>query len=202
MNFKSIRLGEDGMKNLKSIVSATLLACTLAACDSTPAGGASTAENSAAPPENAMTEEKTTTVEAMQKPETLAERRDLRMKLAGQQADKVSALKSVDSDGSEAAVGEVPDEIIEKIIGDLTTRIAASRADIKVLRAESLIWNDGSLGCGKPGEMYTQALVPGYHVILDHGGHMFDYRATQTGFFKLCEQPTIARPGASGPPAQ
>jgi hypothetical protein len=191
------------MKIRKSMVGATLLACTLAACDRAPTDSAGTAENSEAPPEKAMITDETTPVGAMKRPETLAERRELRMKLAGQQADKVSALDSVATDDSEAAVGEVPDEMMGKIIDDLLTRIAANRTDIKVLHAESLVWNDGSLGCGQPGQVYTQALVPGYHIILDHEGQSFDYRATEKGYFMLCERPTITRPGAGGdPPTQ
>lgn len=102
---------------------------------------------------------------------------------------------------ADSTTDEVPNELLEKLIDDLMSNNAAARIDIEVLRAESLIWSDGSLGCGKAGEMYTQALVPGYRVILSHAGRQFDYRATEKGFFRLCERPTLAAPGEEDKPA-
>ena len=60
-------------------------------------------------------------------------------------------------------------------------------ADITVVSAQPKVWNDGSLGCPKPGQMYTQALVPGYQVIVDAGGRQMDYHASQSGTVKQCE---------------
>ena len=39
-----------------------------------------------------------------------------------------------------------------------------------IVRAEPVVWNDGSLGCPEPGMMYTQALLNGYWVIIDARG--------------------------------
>ena len=79
------------------------------------------------------------------------------------------------------------------LLGQILTN-AADRADvdvddIEVLRAEMVVWNDGSLGCPEPGMMYTQALVDGYHVVLDADGTELDYRATTTGDYRFCENP-------------
>ena len=99
--------------------------------------------------------------------------------------------------------GEVPTELLNKIIEELVKIQQADRHDIQVLHAGSVVWNDGSLGCGKPGEFFTQAQVPGYRVILGLAGQQFDYRATEHGLFILCEQPTLAAPGAgANPPIQ
>ncbi|MEJ7720727.1 MAG: hypothetical protein WKF58_09900 [Ilumatobacteraceae bacterium] len=40
---------------------------------------------------------------------------------------------------------------------------------------ERVTWRDGSLGCPKQGELYTQALVPGRRVILRAGGSELAY---------------------------
>ena len=150
------------------------------------------ADNRADPPENAM-----------RKPETIEERREARRELADRNAKEPQVAERVQDDDADHIGGEVPDEILDKIIADLMTKTGAASADIEVIRAESLIWNDGSLGCGKPGQMYTHALVPGYRVILGHQGQQFDYRAREKGYFMLCEQPTLAAPGAgTEPPVQ
>ena len=50
-----------------------------------------------------------------------------------------------------------------------------------------MTWPDGSLGCPQPGQVYTQALVDGYHVVLDADGDELDYRVGSGGSFNLCE---------------
>jgi hypothetical protein len=55
-------------------------------------------------------------------------------------------------------------------------------------------WNDGSLGCPEPGNMYTEALVNGYWVIIKARGQTYDFRADSRGSFILCP------PGQGLPP--
>jgi len=93
-------------------------------------------------------------------------------------------------------VGEVPESLLATIKQDLAGKLDISVDAIEVARAEAVTWNDGSLGCARPGEMYTQALVPGYRVILDHHGRQYDYRAAERGHFFLCELPTLMQPPA------
>jgi hypothetical protein len=83
--------------------------------------------------------------------------------------------------------GEAPEELVDRIISDLQQKTGAARQSIQVIRAQAVVWNDGSLGCPKPGEFYTQALVNGFHVILKISDKEYDYRASQTGYFFLCE---------------
>ena len=85
------------------------------------------------------------------------------------------------------AVTRVPGELLANIKADLASRTSAAESAMTIVRAEEAIWNDGSLGCPAPGEMYTQALVDGFWVVFDVNGTSYDYRASATGFFKLCE---------------
>ncbi|QPF76034.1 hypothetical protein G8A07_25995 [Roseateles sp. DAIF2] len=57
---------------------------------------------------------------------------------------------------------------------------------------EELSWADGSLGCARPGVAYTQALVPGWRLIVRHQHREAVYHASQRGQWLLC-------PGAPGP---
>ena len=59
-----------------------------------------------------------------------------------------------------------------------------------MVRAESAVWNDRSLGYPEPGMMYTQALVNGYWVMIDAAGQNCDFRVD----FRLCP------PGQGHPP--
>jgi hypothetical protein len=141
------------------------------------------------------------TTDAVDIPGTTAERRALRLQMADRDVNKGQHVNPAPLDRATPARGEVPDEILGKMMTDLAAKLNAPVSDISVVLAESLTWRDGSLGCGKPGQMYTQALVPGYRVILDYAGQQFDYRATERGLIKLCEQPTLVFPGAAVEPA-
>ena len=83
--------------------------------------------------------------------------------------------------------GEVPAGLLDAILADLAGRRDVSTDEIEVVRGESVVWRDGSLGCPQPGMMYTQALVPGYQVVLRVDDETFDYHAGESGFFVLCD---------------
>jgi len=91
-------------------------------------------------------------------------------------------------------IGEVPDTMLDAVKEDLAERLGASVDELEVIKAESITWNDGSLGCPKPGQNYTQALVPGYWIILVRGDEEYDYRASERGYFFLCELPRTLKP--------
>jgi len=88
-------------------------------------------------------------------------------------------------------VGEVPDATITAIKDDLAKKLGISHDAIEVVMANAVMWNDGSLGCGQPGQSYIQVVVPGYQLILEVEGRRYDYRATEQGYLLLCELPTL-----------
>jgi len=93
----------------------------------------------------------------------------------------------VENPDSTPVVGEVPTDLLEAIIADLISRMDSDRNSIEILRAQSVIWNDGSLGCPQPGEFYTQSLIEGYWVVLQIGQTQYDYHASDTDYFFICE---------------
>lgn len=88
-------------------------------------------------------------------------------------------------------VGEVPDSILSAAKEDLAGKLDVTAESIDVKAAMSVVWNDGSLGCPRPDQVYTQAEEPGYRIILEHGERQYDYRATERGYLFLCELPTL-----------
>ena len=83
--------------------------------------------------------------------------------------------------------GEVPDTLLEKVRRDLAQRLGHER--IQVRRAVAVVWPDGAMGCPRPGMVYTQATIDGYHVIFEAEGRRWDYRLNQRGGFQRCEKP-------------
>jgi hypothetical protein len=92
--------------------------------------------------------------------------------------------------------GEVPQAILEGILKEVAALERVGPDQVAIERAESVIWNDGSLGCPEPGMMYTQALVNGYWVVIDAAGQKYDFRVGSGGSFRLCP------PGQGRPPSQ
>lgn len=171
------------------------------ACAAPPTG--STEDKTNAPATDVAQTQVAGTKDALDIPGTTAERRALRLQMANRSVNKGQHVNPAQLDRATPAHREVPDEILGEIVKDLAAKLNVPMSDISVALAESLTWSDGSLGCGKPGQMYTHALVPGYRVILDYAGQPFDYRATTRGLMTLCEQPTLVFPGAAvEPPVQ
>ncbi len=46
-------------------------------------------------------------------------------------------------------------------------------ADVRVVRVSRFNWPNSALGCPEPGVLYTQMIVPGYLVLLEHKGEVY-----------------------------
>ena len=87
---------------------------------------------------------------------------------------------------------------------DLQSIVAAAKQDaiargapaqaITVQSAQRVTWRDGSLGCPDPQMQYTQALVPGWRVILRVGDLTYDYHAATNGQVFLCPRERATEP--------
>jgi hypothetical protein len=95
-------------------------------------------------------------------------------------------VKPAETVGAQAIEGEVPASAIEKLRAELAGQQSVNVAEVTVVSAQRVMWPNGALGCAKPGEMYTQAIVPGYRVELEVAGKRFAYHASEKGYFKLC----------------
>jgi hypothetical protein len=95
---------------------------------------------------------------------------------------------------------DVPAARWDAIVNDLAARGVSAAPTL--VSAEAITWPDGSLGCGKPGESYTQALVDGMRVVVEADGKTYDYRFGTSDTPKLCEQtfPSSLRHPRGGDP--
>jgi hypothetical protein len=94
----------------------------------------------------------------------------------------------------EKPVTNAPAEMIEAALDDAVNRSTTARADIKVISEEAVTWPDGSLGCPKPGMLYTQALVPGYRIVLQAGEQTLNYHAMSRGKPVFCPASRVTAP--------
>lgn len=85
-------------------------------------------------------------------------------------------------------------DTVELARADAARRSGAPLEQITVVAAESVTWNDGSLGCPQPDLLYTQALVPGYRIRLRGPGQSFYYHASARGELVLCPPGRAAEP--------
>jgi hypothetical protein len=106
-------------------------------------------------------------------------------------------VPSPEATSADASV--IPPDLMSAIGEDFEKQSGARRETAQLVRAEAVTWNDGSLGCPKPGELYTQALVDGYWVVFQLGEQVYDYRASAGGYFFRCEQ-SLPRPIHTAPP--
>jgi hypothetical protein len=94
-----------------------------------------------------------------------------------------------------------PAELIERLIAELGAELERPPSDVHIESVEPVTWRDGSLGCPEPGMFYTQALVPGFRVILVVAARRFDYRTGRAGTFRRCEDSfDEARAASDRPP--
>ena len=120
---------------------------------------------------------------------------------ASRQPSPSTAPPSEDAPTSDAAVpslpsGEVPTAMLEGVIAQAASGAGISADEIAVVAAEAVTWSDGSLGCPQEGMEYTQALVPGYRVVLEVDGDELYFHASEAGDFRYCANPQP--PAASG----
>lgn len=84
---------------------------------------------------------------------------------------------------------EVPEAVWAAIVEALERQVDGELdpSAVELVSIDGATWNDGSLGCAKPGEVYTQALVEGFRVVVEIDDEEFDYRVPRDGEPRLCE---------------
>jgi hypothetical protein len=87
------------------------------------------------------------------------------------------------------------DKVLQAARADAAQRSGLPQAQLQLVSMESVTWADGSLGCPRPGMLYTQALVPGYRVKLQVGREVWDYHASERGGVVLCPPGQAQAPG-------
>jgi hypothetical protein len=63
----------------------------------------------------------------------------------------------------------------------LSETLSLPPEQITLISTEAVTWPDGCLGVHRPGVMCTQALVPGFRILLEAEGRQYELRTNETG---------------------
>ncbi|MEO7839490.1 MAG: hypothetical protein ABIU06_09080 [Anaerolineales bacterium] len=80
-------------------------------------------------------------------------------------------------------------DLIEKTKEDLAQRLSISIPQITLVEATEMEWSDSSLDCPQPGMEYLQVLTPGYRILLESSGNVYEYHSNRDAYFIYCENP-------------
>jgi len=95
----------------------------------------------------------------------------------GAQVDKLETPTEM-SDQAMLAVADVA-------VAELAQWLAVDHKLITVLSVEAVEWPDASLGAPEPGKMYAQVITPGYRVVLEADGKMYELHGDERGRFVM-----------------
>ena len=91
----------------------------------------------------------------------------------------------------EAPAPGIPDyrpRLVRDVKLDLGRRLGVDISEIDLGDIASVTWPDLSLGCPRPGQVYGQAIVPGYRITLSAGGRAYVYHTDARTRFVICPE--------------
>jgi len=95
------------------------------------------------------------------------------------QPTEQSLLPNDDASAPQLPAGMTPAQ--SAAITALSGNLSLSPGQIAVVSTESVEWRDGCLGVQKLGVMCTQAIVPGYKIILEVNGEQYEFHTDEDG---------------------
>jgi hypothetical protein len=95
--------------------------------------------------------------------------------------------------GEPVASATLPREVRRAVVADAARRFKVAESAVVLGRAEKLMWSDGSLGCPQTGQMYSQALVPGFRLVAKTSEGDLVYHTDTRGQAVVCP-PRTSKP--------
>jgi hypothetical protein len=77
---------------------------------------------------------------------------------------------------------------VDAALSDAASHLGVATRDLHVDRVEARQWSDSSLGCPKPGLMYSQIVTPGYLIVISGAGKQLEYHSDTRGRVVLCQE--------------
>ena len=66
-------------------------------------------------------------------------------------------------------------------IAELSNKLEIKPKNIKLVSYEDTIFNDSSLGCPEPGKFYAQVITPGWKIMFEVDGNIYEYHSNIDG---------------------
>lgn len=67
--------------------------------------------------------------------------------------------------------------VVDLSVKDLSERLKIPAGDIKLVKEEPVDWPDASIGFPEKGMMYAQVITPGFRIILNAQGKLYEYHS-------------------------
>jgi hypothetical protein len=81
-----------------------------------------------------------------------------------------------------------PQPAVDAALRDAAAHLGVSPTNLKVDQVEPRQWGDSSLGCPKPGLMYSQIVTPGFVITVSGAGKQLEYHSDTRGRVVLCQE--------------
>jgi hypothetical protein len=91
--------------------------------------------------------------------------------------------------GETVNIASVPKDVRRAVAAAAARLMKVDENAVVLTRAERVTWNDGSLGCPRPGQMYTQMLVEGFRVVARSNDAEVVYHTDTRGQAVACTSP-------------
>lgn len=91
--------------------------------------------------------------------------------------------------GSDLPPGLRQEPAVQKAVADAARRLKVPESRIEIAAWSAVTWDDGSMGCPRPGQAYTQATVDGWLLLLRTDRSLLAYHAGPDGVLTHCADP-------------
>jgi hypothetical protein len=102
--------------------------------------------------------------------------------------------------GDPVSTASLPRELRRAVVSDAARRLGVAESAVVLTGAQQVTWNDGAMGCPKPGQMYTQALVPGYRIVAKTANAEIVYHTDARSYVMPCGSGARPVPGDDSEP--
>jgi hypothetical protein len=84
-------------------------------------------------------------------------------------------------DTAKAELNSLPSTVANAVLRDLTNRTGIANRNLQIVNSSERTWSNGCLELPQPGEFCTQALVPGWLVVVSNGTQQWTYHTNKNG---------------------
>ena len=77
---------------------------------------------------------------------------------------------------------------VDAALNDAAAHLGVNRDQLQVDQVEAREWGDSSLGCPRPGLLYSQIVTAGFLIIISTGPKQLEYHTDSRGRVVLCKE--------------
>jgi hypothetical protein len=78
--------------------------------------------------------------------------------------------------------------VVDAALRDAAAHLGVGIDSLHVDQVEARQWGDSSLGCPRPGLMYSQIVTPGFLVVISGTGKVLEYHSDARARIVLCQE--------------